>query len=258
MNAPIEHRGRGSKETVRIAAISDMHCKRDSKPWLRPILEQIAGEADILLVCGDLTHWGVAEECSVFLEQAAPVLGKMPVLAVLGNHDVESGKQDELCKRLTDAGVVMLDGNSVSIRGVGFTGVKGFGGGFGKLALQPWGEAVLKSFVSETAHEARKLEAGLSALNAQSPRIVLMHYAPIRDTVAGEPPELFPFLGSSSLEEAVNRFGATAVFHGHAHEGSLEGKTSSNVPVYNVCAYVLKKRFPGRPPFFLLDVPVGA
>lgn len=249
--------GSGWKKTVRVAAISDVHCKRDSRPWLRPIFEQIADQADVVLVCGDLTHWGVAEECGVFVEQAAPVLSRIPVLAVLGNHDFESGKEAELCKMLTDAGVIILDGDSVNFFGVGFTGVKGFGGGFGKTALQPWGEPAIKSFFNESVREAAKLDAGLAALNPESARIVLLHYAPIPETVAGEPLELYPFLGSSSLEEPVNRFGATAVFHGHVHEGTLEGKTSSNIPVYNVCVAVLKKRFPGRPPFFLLDVPVG-
>ncbi|MDR3567944.1 MAG: metallophosphoesterase [Syntrophobacteraceae bacterium] len=258
MNTDVAKGRASSKDTVRIAAISDLHCRRDSKPWLRPVFEQIAGEADILVVCGDITDWGRAGECEVFLKQAAPVLQKIPVLAVLGNHDVESGKQDELVEQLLSAGVSMLDGNSLTVGGVGFTGVKGFGGGFGKMAVQPLGEGAVKNFVSESVLEAQKLEAGLSALNQKLPRIALLHYAPIRETVAGEPLELFPFLGSSGLEEPVNKYAATAVFHGHAHAGSLEGKTSANVPVYNVCASVLKKRFPGRPPFFVLDVPVGS
>jgi Icc-related predicted phosphoesterase len=256
VNTAREQRSGSARETVRIAAISDLHCKRDSKPWLQPIFEQIAEEADILVVCGDITHWGIAEECRVFLEQASSVLSRMPVLGVLGNHDVESGNERELLEQLSEAGVSMLDGNGVTVRGVGFTGVKGFGGGFGKLAVQPLGEGVLKNFVGETVCEARKLDAGLSALPPEAPRIVLLHYAPIRETVAGEPLELFPFLGSSSLEEPVNRFKPTVVFHGHVHGGSLEGKTGSNVPVYNVCVTVLNKRFPGRPPFFVFDVPV--
>jgi Icc-related predicted phosphoesterase len=255
MNASTRWTAGISKNTVRVAAISDIHCKRDSKLVLRPVFEQIADEADILLICGDITHLGLPEEACIFLEQAVPVLNKIPVLCVLGNHDFESGKQDALWDQLSGAGLIMLDGDNLEIYGVGFAGVKGFGGGFGRLAVHPWGERAVKDFVKEVAIEAEKLETGLSRLDP-GPRIVVMHYAPIRDTVAGEPPELFPFLGSSRLEGPLNRFEVTAVFHGHAHLGYFEGKTSANVPVYNVCVEVLKKRFPGRSPFFVLDVPV--
>jgi len=255
VNASTRRTGSIAKNVVRVAAISDVHCKRDSKPVLRPVFEQIADEADILLVCGDITHLGLPEEASVFLEQALPVLNKIPVLCVLGNHDFESGKQDTLLEQLSGAGLIMMDGDNLEIYGVGFTGVKGFGGGFGGLAVHPWGEQVIKDFVKEAEVEAEKLETGLSKLDL-GPRVVVMHYAPIRDTVAGEPPELFPFLGSSRLEGPLNRFAATAVFHGHAHQGYFEGKTSANVPVYNVCVAVLKQRFPGRAPFFMLEVPV--
>ncbi len=241
---------------VRVAAISDVHCKLDSKQGLRPVFDQIAGEADVLLVCGDITHLGLPEEASIFLEQAVPVLNKIPVLCVLGNHDFESGKQDALWEQLSGAGLIMLDGDNLQIYGVGFTGVKGFGGGFGRMAVHPWGEKVIKDFVSESDIEAKKLETGLSQLDL-GPRIVVMHYAPIRATVAGEPPELFSFLGSSRLEDTLNRFAVTAVFHGHAHHGSFEGKTSANVPVYNVAVAVLRQRFPARAPFFMLEVPVN-
>jgi Icc-related predicted phosphoesterase len=255
MNAPTRWTGSIAKNVVRVAAISDVHCKRDSKQVLRPVFDQIAGEADVLLVCGDITHLGLPEEACVFLEQAVPVLNKIPVLCVLGNHDFESGKQDALWEQLSGAGLIMMDGDNLEIYGVGFTGVKGFGGGFGRLAVHPWGEQVIKDFVKEADIEAEKLETGLSKLDL-GPRIVVMHYAPIRDTVAGEPPELFPFLGSSRLEEPLNRFAVTAVFHGHAHQGYFEGKTSANIPVYNVSVAVLKQRFPGRSPFFILEVPV--
>jgi len=241
---------------VRIAAISDVHCKRDSKQALRPVFDQIAGEADVLLVCGDITHLGLPEEACVFLEQAVPVLNKIPVICVLGNHDFESGKQDALWEQLSGAGLIMMDGDSLQIYGVGFTGVKGFGGGFGRMAVHPWGEKVIKDFVKEADIEAEKLESGLSKLDL-GPRIVVMHYAPIRATVAGEPPELFPFLGSSRLEDPLNRFAVTAVFHGHAHHGSFKGKTDANIPVYNVSVAVLKQRFPKRAPFFMLEVPVN-
>ena len=248
--------GSTAKNVVRVAAISDVHCKLDSKQGLRPVFDQIAGEADVLLVCGDITHLGLPEEACVFLEQAVPVLNKIPVICVLGNHDFESGKQDALWEQLSGAGLIMMDGDSLQIYGVGFTGVKGFGGGFGRMAVHPWGEKVIKDFVKEADIEAEKLESGLSKLDL-GPRIVVMHYAPIRATVAGEPPELFPFLGSSRLEEPLNRFAVTAVFHGHAHHGSFKGKTDANIPVYNVSVAVLKQRFPKRAPFFMLEVPVN-
>ena len=149
---------------VRVAAISDVHCKRDSKQVLRPVFDQIAGEADILVVCGDITHLGLPEEACVFLEQAAPVLNKIPVLGVLGNHDFESGKQDTLWQQLSEAGLIMMDGDNLEIYGVGFAGVKGFGGGFGRLAVHPWGEQVVKDFVREVHVETQKLERGLSRL----------------------------------------------------------------------------------------------
>lgn len=249
--------GNSSAHTVKIAAISDLHYKLDSAQYLRPIFEQVAQEADVLVICGDITHLGLTGEVAVFLEDAAPVLGKIPVLAVLGNHDFESGIQEVLLRQLSDGGLIMLDGHSRQIHGIGFTGVKGFGGGFGMLALQPWGEPAIKNFVKEAMSETQKLERGLSRLNP-GPRVVLMHYSPIRETVAGEPQEIVPFLGSGSLEEPLNRFPVTAVFHGHAHHGCFEGKTSTNIPVYNVAVAVLRKHFPERPPFFILEVSTDA
>jgi Icc-related predicted phosphoesterase len=243
------------KGVVRIAAMSDVHCNRDSDKVLQPVFAQIADEADILVVCGDLTHLGLREEAGVFLEEVAPALHKIPVLCVLGNHDFESGKQDEIWKMLSDAGVIMFDGNDLEIYGIGFTGVKGFGGGFGQWALHPWGETTIKDFVKESVDESSKLETGLARLGSGQ-RIALLHYAPIRDTVAGEDPELFAFLGSSRLEEPLNRHAVTAVFHGHAHAGYYVGKTSANVPVYNVAVAVLRKNFPDRPPFLMLELPV--
>ncbi|MHC1724715.1 MAG: metallophosphoesterase [Syntrophobacteraceae bacterium] len=242
------------KAVVRIAAMSDMHCRRNSRQVLKPVFTQIADEADILLVCGDLTHFGLPEEICVFLEEAAPALDKIPVLCVLGNHDFEAGKEAELTKALAEAGVIMLDGNNWEIYGIGFTGVKGFGGGFGQRALQPWGEPAIKNFVKEVAVEAQKLEAGLSKLDP-GPRIAVLHYAPISETVVGEPPEIYAFLGSSRLEEPLNKYAVTAAFHGHAHKGHFHGKTSADVPVYNVASAVLKEQFPERPPFFMLEVP---
>ncbi len=247
--------GGGRGGTVRIAAISDVHCKVDSSGALRPVFAQIAGEADVLVMCGDLTHLGLVEELQVFLHEVEPALKAMPVLTVLGNHDFEANRQDEILAVLSRSGIVVLDGNSVDVCGIGFTGVKGFGGGFGEQALQPWGEAVIKNFVNAVAEESDKLESALANMKS-GPRIVLMHYAPIRATVKGESPEIFPFLGSSRMEEALDRHAVTAVFHGHSHKGYYAGRTSKDVPVFNVSVAVLKQQFPDRPPFFIFEVPV--
>lgn len=247
--------GTEGREAVRVAAISDVHCKKDSQGTFRPVFARIAVEADILVLCGDLTHLGLPDEARVFLDAVEPALGKIPVVSTLGNHDFEAGEQEELRRILSGAGVILLDGNDCRLHGVGFVGVKGFGGGFDNRALHPWGESVVKDFVRESVDEAGKLESALARMDS-GPRIALLHYAPIRGTVDGEHPELFPFLGSSRLEEPLDRHGVSAVFHGHAHHGYPEGKTKANIPVYNVCAAVLKNHFPKRPPFLVVKVAV--
>ncbi len=239
---------------VRVAAFGDIHFKLESKGRFRPLFQRAAKEADVLLLCGDITHLGNSEEARLFIEEAESALAEIPVLGVLGNHDFESGNQETLYRIFTDAGISILDGNSREIHGIGFTGIKGFGGGFGPRALQPWGESAIKNFVKEVAAETQKLERALSRLNS-GPKIVVMHYAPILGTVAGEPLEIFPFLGSSYLEGPLNRFAVTAVFHGHAHRGSPEGRTSTNIPVYNVSIEVLSKHFPDHLPYFVFNVP---
>src|SRR5438477_7622880 len=178
---------------------------------------------------------------------------KIPVIAVLGNHDFEGGKPNEIRQILTDSGVNVLDGEATEIAGVGFAGVKGFAGGFGRGALGPWGEHAIKAFVQEAVDEALKLEAALARLRTQR-RVALMHYSPIRATVEGEPPEIFPFLGSSRLEEPINRYRVSAVFHGHAHRGTPEGRTSAGVPVHNVSMPLLTRIYPNRPPFLIVEV----
>lgn len=195
------------------------------------------------------------EEASILTKELAAA--KIPTLAVFGNHDYESGKQDEVQQILSDAGVTVLNGEACEIQGVGFAGVKGFAGGFGRQALGAWGEDAIKSFVREAVDEALKLEAVLAKLQTKQ-RIVLLHYSPIHTTVEGEPPEIFPFLGSSRLEEPLNRYSATAVFHGHAHAGTPEGRTSSDIPVYNVSMPLLKKVFPEKPPFRLIEIAIAA
>ena len=180
---------------------------------------------------------------------------KIPCVAVLGNHDYESGQEAELVKVLSDAGVRMLDGDTFETHVVGFAGVRGFCGGFGRGALGAWGEPIIKQFVHEAVNESLKLEAALARLHSEH-KIAILHYAPIRDTVEGEPLEIYPFLGSSRLEEPINRYRVTAVFHGHAHRGAPEGRTSTGIPVHNVAMPLLLRTNPNRPPFLVVEVPL--
>jgi Icc-related predicted phosphoesterase len=220
----------------------------------QPLFAQISASADVLLVCGDFTDYGLADEARIFAKELTTSL-KIPVIAVLGNHDYESGHEQEIRQILSDAGVAVLDGEATEVQGVGFAGVKGFCGGFGRGALGPWGEQATKRFVQEAVDESLKLEAALARLRTQQ-RVALLHYSPIRATVEGEPPEIFPYLGSSRLEEPINRYRVTAVFHGHAHRGAPEGKTATGVPVYNVAMPLLARLDPGRPPFRVIEMPI--
>ena len=241
---------------VRLAAVGDVHCARTTPAGaLQPLLGAAAESADVLLLCGDLTDYGLPEEARRLARELPAA--RVPVLAVLGNHDFESERADEVRAILVDAGVRILDGDSCEIHGVGFAGVKGFAGGFGERALQAWGEPPVKQFVGEAVAEALKLESALARLRTPT-RIALLHYAPIETTVAGEPREIFPFLGSSRLEEPIDRYRVTAVFHGHAHRGQPEGRTRGGTPVYNVALPVLERAQPGRPPVRIIEVEAGA
>jgi Icc-related predicted phosphoesterase len=243
-----------AQQVVRVAAIGDVHCTKTSQGALQLLFQQIHEGADILLLCGDLTDYGLPEEAQVLAKELTSSL-KIPVVAVLGNHDFESGQAQEVRSILSDAGVRVLDGDSCEIHGIGFASAKGFAGGFGERALEPWGEESIKRFVHEAIDEALKLERAISRLQTAQ-RIVVLHYSPIRATVEGEPPEIFPFLGSSRLEEPLNRYAVTAVFHGHAHHGSLEGRTQQQVPVYNVALPLLRRSFPDQPSFRVELIPV--
>lgn len=241
-------------ELVRIAAVGDVHCTKTSDGTLQTLFSQMVECADIIALAGDLVDYGLAEEAQVFVREIAPALkAKLPVVAVLGNHDFEGGTPEAVRQILCDAGIVVLDGDAVELKGVGFAGVKGFCGGFGRRSLEPWGEPMIKSFVREAIDEALKLESALARLRTQH-RIALMHYSPIAATVEGEPLEIYPFLGSSRLEEPINRYQVHAVLHGHAHHGAPEGQTSAGVPVYNVSMPLLKRHFPDRPAFRILEV----
>ena len=208
----------------------------------------------ILVLCGDLTDLGLAEEAQGLARELASL--RIPVVGVLGNHDYHSGQQEAIRHILVDAGAAMLDGTSTEIRGIGFAGVKGFVGGFGRRLLEPWGEDTVKLLVRESVDEALKLESALARLRTPS-TVVVLHYAPVADTVEGEPEQIFPFLGSGRLEEPINRYAVTAVFHGHAHHGKPEGKTSNGTPVYNVSLPLIRASFPEHPFFRVLELPAA-
>jgi Icc-related predicted phosphoesterase len=236
---------------VRVAAVGDLHCTKTSQGALQPIFSRVADSADLLLLAGDLTDYGLPDEARVLARELTPL--RIPTAAVLGNHDVESGREDEVKQILADAGVVVLDGDAVELAGVGIAGVKGFGGGFGPRALGAWGEHIIKQFVHEAVNEALKLEAALARLRT-SALVVLLHYSPVRQTVEGEPLEIYPFVGSSRLEDPINRFSVSLVVHGHAHRGSLEGTTKSNVPVFNVAMPLLTRSSPEQPAFRVFEL----
>lgn len=238
---------------VRVAAVGDLHCGKASQGAFHPFFAQVAEAADLLVLCGDLTDYGLPEEAEILVKEMTP-LAKIPVIGVLGNHDYESGRQDEVRKILTGAGVTLLDGESCEIHGIGFAGAKGFAGGFGRATLGAWGEHAVKHFVQEALDETLKFESALARLKTLR-RIALLHYAPIRQTVEGEPLEIFPWLGCSRLEEPLVRYPVDAVFHGHAHHGHPEGRARGDIPVYNVSMSLMQRFFPEQPPFRLMEIP---
>jgi Icc-related predicted phosphoesterase len=240
--------------TVRIAALADVHCTKTSQGALQPLFSRIADSADLLLLAGDLTDYGLPEEARVLARELTAL--RIPAAAVLGNHDLESSRQDEVRQILADAGVTILDGDACELKGVGIAGVKGFGGGFGPRALGPWGEQIIKQFVHEAVNEALKLEAALARLRTKT-LVALLHYSPVQATVEGEPLEIYPFLGSSRLEEPLSRYPVSLVLHGHAHRGQLQGVTKNHIPVYNVSMPLLTRLFPDRPAFRVFELPVS-
>ena len=244
-----------AKSAVRVAALGDLHFGKTSQGVFQHLFAQVSEQADILLLCGDFTDYGLPEEARDLVKDISTSL-RLPVLAVLGNHDYHSGHQQQIGDILREAGVFVLDGDSHDVMGIGFAGVKGFGGGFGPRALGPWGEEMYKRFVHEAVEEALKLESALARLRTPH-RIVLLHYSPVQETVEGEPLEIYPFLGSSRLEEPINRYSVSAVVHGHAHRGQPTGHTTGGVPVYNVSLPLMTRLSPDRP-FRILELPVSS
>ncbi len=229
---------------MRVAATADLHFTPQTYDRIREPMNRVREDADVLVLAGDLTNYGRVAEMESLLN--ALVRLRVPIVAVLGNHDYESGQQEKLMTMMTDEGIKVLDGTAYERDGVGFAGTKGFPGGFGRGVLTAFGEPEVKSFVQSSIEEALKLERALALLRAEK-RVIVVHYAPIVDTVRGEPPEIFPYLGSSRFSEVIDRHGADLVLHGHAHHGTADGKTTGGIPVYNVALSILQQRNPALP-----------
>ncbi len=229
---------------IRVAAVGDVHYGRSSRHDLRDQFRALSGRADLLLIAGDLTQSGSPEEARALTEDLGEV--KVPIIAVLGNHDFQQNRQEEIRDALRSSGIFSLEGDTavVSIRGysVGVVGLKGFGGGFFGACVSEFGENETKSFAHHGRVQAEILRAGLRTLQADF-RFVLIHYSPIEATLLGERREIYPFLGSYLLAEAVDSIGADAVFHGHAHKGVERGSTPGGIPVRNVAAPVIRHAY---------------
>jgi Icc-related predicted phosphoesterase len=238
---------------TRIAAIADIHVRESDRGKWTDYFKEVSGKADVLLIAGDLTDTGDEMEAEVLADEIKSC--SIPVVAVLGNHDFEKGRHKLIRQILTKQGVCMLDGEAIVLKNIGFAGVKGFGGGFDKQMLSFFGEGAMKAFVQEAVDEALHLDRALARLDAEHAeikKIALLHYSPVKETVIGEPEPLYPFLGCSRLAEPLNRHKVVAAFHGHAHIGTFEGKTTDGIPVYNVARPILaKKGF--TLPFFLFE-----
>ena len=226
--------------TVRLAAVGDLHVGENAEHPYRELFARVSQEADILALCGDLTNFGKTPEAEILAEDLQAC--KIPVVGVLGNHDYECGQPQEVCRILHQAGVKLLEGEAYEIEGVGFAGGKGFIGGFGRNMLTAFGEPAIKAFVQASVDENLKLESSLRMLKTER-TVVVLHYSPIPETLQGEPPEIFPFLGSARIGETIDRFdGVKVVIHGHAHSGAYEGRTPRGVPVYNVARPLLTRQ----------------
>jgi Icc-related predicted phosphoesterase len=240
----------GDNGAIRIAAIGDLHIRETDVGAFRSVFAKVSKRADVLVLCGDLTHLGKPSEAEVLASDLGSC--SIPVLAVPGNHDYQSGHAEEVKKILRQAKTVFLDDTPFEYRSVGFAGAKGFCGGFGRHMLTSFGEEAIKIFVTEALNESLKLENSLRALEGN--RIVtILHYSPVVGTLQGEPLEIYPFLGSSRLAETIDMFDVVAVFHGHAHHGACEGKTNKGVPVYNSC-FELRNKINPEQPFALIEI----
>ncbi len=236
MSGTTERKPSGAGREIRLAAVGDLHFDGTRQGTLRDLFSEIDRSADILALCGDLTTHGRPDQMRAFIDELAGV--RIPIVGVLGNHEHDEDIAVEMVAMLRARGVHVLDGESAIIEGIGFAGTKGFAGGFGRGSLAPFGERIIKDFVQAAIDESIKLENALRNLRTET-KVVLLHFSPIVETVLGEPEHIYPFLGSSRLLEPLETFGATVIFHGHAHRGQLSGATPSGVPVYNVALPLL-------------------
>ncbi|WP_247237311.1 metallophosphoesterase [Telluribacter sp. SYSU D00476] len=240
---------------VRIAAVGDIHVRETDKGKWAECFKAVSEQADVLLLCGDLTDTGDEMEAEVLAEELKHC--KIPVVAVLGNHDYEKNRHKLIRQVVQGENVHVLDGEAVVIKGVGFAGVKGFGGGFDNHMLSMFGEGAMKAFVQEAVDEALHLDRALARLDADHEnirKIAVLHYSPIKETIVGEPEVIYPFLGSSRLAEPLRRRNVIAAFHGHAHVGTLEGEINGGgTKVFNVAKHILNKAG-YTPPFYLFEV----
>ena len=235
---------------LRVAAIGDLHVMEDSVAPYRELFAEIASAADVLVLCGDLTNFGKTREAEILADDIRSCT--IPVVGVLGNHDYECGQPEKVCSILHDAGMTVLDEQAIEIEGVGFAGVKGFLGGYGRGELAPFGEPIVKAMVDEVLSESRKLENQLRTLRTER-SVAVLHYSPIAETLEGEPPAIYQYLGSQRLCDPIDRFDhVKAVLHGHAHHGTHQGHTPQGRPVYNVAQFVLKPLF-GKP-YIVLEI----
>ncbi|WP_134090505.1 metallophosphoesterase [Olivibacter sp. XZL3] len=242
------------KAKTTVAALADIHIRMSDKGRWADCFEEISSKADVLLICGDLTDTGDEDEAAVLAGELKSC--SIPVIGVLGNHDYEKGRQKLIRQILQESNMTILDGEGIVIDDIGFAGVKGFGGGFDEYMLSMFGEDSMKAFVQEAVNESLQLDRALARLEQDNPdilKIALLHYSPIKETVLGEPEQIFPFLGSSRLADPLHRRKVYAAFHGHAHAGQLDGVTSGGVKVFNVALPILKKENP-RSSFYLLDI----
>ena len=233
---------------MRVAAMGDLHVREDDGVSYRDLFGEISREAQVLVLAGDLTDLGKPKEAELLAQDLKAC--SIPVVGVLGNHDYECGAAEEVARILRDAGMKVLDGQSVEIDGVGFVGVKGFAGGFGRRMLGSFGEPAIKQFVGEAMNETLRLENAMRQVRAKR-SLVILHYAPIPDTIESEPLEIYPFLGSSRLAETIDRFQVSAIVHGHAHRGRYEGRTPGGQRVYNVAQHIEK---PTGKPYAILEI----
>jgi Icc-related predicted phosphoesterase len=230
---------------MRIAAVGDIHFTEGLAGSMRAQFERVADDAHVLLLAGDLTNNGQPDEMRALLDELAGV--RVPIAAVLGNHDHESEAATEIVALMRERDVHVLDGGPVEVQiddtTLGIAGVKGFCGGFRAHQVRPFGERSLKDFIADTVHEAKKLETAIASMRSDL-RVALLHYAPIKETMGDESPEIYAFLGSSLLIEAIERGGGVhAIFHAHAHRGAAEARTSLGVPVYNVAMPILRRPY---------------